>query len=43
MTERYLPPDKVQAYVDFAKAQLGEEVAIYLQPARWLSADLGTW
>lgn len=43
MTERYLPPDKVQAYVDFAKTQIGEEVAIYLRPARWLSADLGTW
>jgi pyridoxamine 5'-phosphate oxidase-like protein len=43
MTERYLPPDKVQAYLEFARTQLGEEVAIFLQPARWFSADLGSW
>jgi hypothetical protein len=38
---RYLPPDKVRAYIDFAKAELGEQVAIYLRPERWLTADLG--
>jgi Pyridoxamine 5'-phosphate oxidase len=38
---RYLPPDKVQAYLDFANAELGEHVAIYLRPQRWLTADLG--
>jgi hypothetical protein len=38
---RYLPPDKVQAYIEFAKAELGEHVAIYLRPERWLTADLG--
>jgi len=37
---RYLPPDKVQAYIEFA-AELGEQVAIYLRPERWLTADLG--
>jgi hypothetical protein len=41
ITERYLPPDKVQAYLDFAQAELGEQVAIYLRPQRWLTADLG--
>jgi hypothetical protein len=41
MTERYLPPDKVPAYLEFAKAELGEQVAIYLRPQRWLTADLG--
>jgi hypothetical protein len=41
ITERYLPPDQVQAYLEFAKAELGEQVAIYLRPERWLTADLG--
>ena len=38
---RYLPPDKVPAYIEFATAELGEQVAIYLRPQRWLTADLG--
>ena len=38
---RYLPPDQVPAYIEFAEAELGEQVAIYLRPARWLTADLG--
>ena len=41
IAERYLPPDKVQAYIDFAEAELGEQVAIYMRPERWLTADLG--
>jgi hypothetical protein len=38
---RHLPPDKVPAYIEFAEAELGEQVAIYLRPERWLTADLG--
>jgi hypothetical protein len=41
ITERYLPPEKVPAYLAFAKAELGEQVVIYLRPERWLSSDLG--
>jgi hypothetical protein len=41
ITERYLPPDKVAAYLEFARAELGEQVAIYLRRERWLTADLG--
>jgi hypothetical protein len=41
ITERYLPPEKVPAYLAFAKAELSPQVAIYLRPQRWLSADLG--
>lgn len=41
ISKRYLPHEKVQAYIEFAKAELGEQVAIYLRPQRWLSADLG--
>src|SRR5215469_18485072 len=32
ITERYLPPDEVPAYLDFARTELGEQVAIYLRP-----------
>jgi hypothetical protein len=42
ITERYLPPEKVPAYIEFAKADLGEQVAIYLRPQRWLWSDLGS-
>jgi len=38
---RYLPPDQVPAYIQFVEAELGEQVAIYLRPERWLTADLG--
>jgi hypothetical protein len=41
ISARYLPPEKVAAYIEFATAELGEQVAIYLRPQRWLSADLG--
>lgn len=40
ITVRYLPPEKVPACLAFA-AELGEHVAIYMRPRRWLSADLG--
>jgi hypothetical protein len=41
MASRYLPPEKAKAYVARAKAEFGEQVAIYLRPERWLSSDLG--
>ncbi len=41
IASRYLPPDEALAYVEFAEAELGEQVAIYLRPERWLTADLG--
>ena len=41
ITERYLPPEQVPAYLEFARTELSEQVAIYLHPERWLSADLG--
>jgi hypothetical protein len=41
ITERYLVPEKVPAYLKLARAEFGEQVAIYLRPDRWLSADLG--
>jgi hypothetical protein len=41
ITVRYLAPEKAQAYIEWARAELGEQVAIYLRPERWLTADLG--
>lgn len=38
---RYLPREQARAHVTFAKAELGKQVAIYMRPERWLSADLG--
>jgi hypothetical protein len=41
MTKRYLAPDKVDGYLEYARRELGAHVAIYMQPQHWLSADLG--
>jgi Pyridoxamine 5'-phosphate oxidase len=41
ISRRYLPAEKVPAYIEYAQADFGEQVAIYLRPERWLSADLG--
>ncbi|MBT9295878.1 pyridoxamine 5'-phosphate oxidase family protein [Rhodococcus sp. GOMB7] len=41
VSRRYLAPDKVDGYLEFARSQLGEQVAIYMNPQHWLSADLG--
>jgi nitroimidazol reductase NimA-like FMN-containing flavoprotein (pyridoxamine 5'-phosphate oxidase superfamily) len=41
MTKRYLAPEKVESYLQFARSEHGESVAIYLKPEHWLSADLG--
>ncbi|MEU7632551.1 pyridoxamine 5'-phosphate oxidase family protein [Nocardia sp. NPDC049220] len=40
MVARYLPAESVDAYLKAAEAY-GEQVAIYLRPEHWLSADLG--
>jgi hypothetical protein len=42
MAARYLPPDKVDGYLEYERTQLGEHVPIYLRPEHWLSSDLGT-
>jgi len=41
MAERYLPPDKVDAYLEYERAELGEHIAVYMRPEHWLSTDLG--
>jgi hypothetical protein len=41
MAARYLEPEKVDGYLEFANSQLEENVVFYLEPKYWLSADLG--
>jgi hypothetical protein len=41
ISERYLPADQVAAYIELANSEFGEQIAIYMRPQRWLSADLG--
>ena len=41
LARRYLAPQRVDAWLDYARSELGENVVIYLQPQHWLSADLG--
>jgi nitroimidazol reductase NimA-like FMN-containing flavoprotein (pyridoxamine 5'-phosphate oxidase superfamily) len=42
LSARYLPESQVPSYVEMAKRDHGPQLVIYLQPRRWLSADLGT-
>jgi len=42
MSTRYVPPDRLDAYLEYARESYGDQVAIYLEPERWLSADLGS-
>lgn len=41
MVRRYLPPDKVDGYLEFARREHGESVRVTMRPVHWLSADLG--
>lgn len=41
MAARYLPPEKVDAYLEMANREHEENVVFYLRPEHWLSADLG--
>ncbi|MFD5696810.1 pyridoxamine 5'-phosphate oxidase family protein [Streptomyces lasiicapitis] len=41
ISARYLPAEKVDAYVEMAWKEHGEQVVIRLRPERWVSSDLG--
>lgn len=43
ITYRYLSGESAEKYLQFARTELGEHVAIYLQPQHWLSSDMGTF
>jgi nitroimidazol reductase NimA-like FMN-containing flavoprotein (pyridoxamine 5'-phosphate oxidase superfamily) len=40
MTARYLPPERVEPFLEYAMAEHGEQVVYHVRPQRWLSADL---
>jgi hypothetical protein len=40
LTRRYMPPEHVDAFLAFARAEHGPQVASYLKPQHWISADL---
>lgn len=42
MAARYVAPDKLEGYLAYAESY-GEQVAIFLEPEHWLSADLGSF
>jgi Pyridoxamine 5'-phosphate oxidase len=41
MARRYIPPARVEEYLEFERAQIGEQVIVHMRPERWLSSDLG--
>jgi hypothetical protein len=41
ISARYLPADKVDGYVDFARKNHGEQLVLRMRPERWVSSDLG--
>ncbi|MFF3290430.1 pyridoxamine 5'-phosphate oxidase family protein [Streptomyces sp. NPDC003023] len=41
ISARYLEPEKVDAYVDFAWSDHGDQLIIRMRPQRWISSDLG--
>jgi nitroimidazol reductase NimA-like FMN-containing flavoprotein (pyridoxamine 5'-phosphate oxidase superfamily) len=43
MTYRYMSGDAAERYLEFARKELGENMAVYMQPQHWLSADMGSF
>lgn len=43
MTKRYLPPETVEPYLEFARREHFPAVVIHLAPQHWLSADMGSF
>ena len=43
LARRYLPADRVDAFLEYARNELGEHVAIFMQPQHWISSDLGSF
>jgi hypothetical protein len=43
VTRRYLSGESADRYLEFARQNLGDSVAIYMRPQHWLSADMGSF
>ncbi|MGK5530925.1 pyridoxamine 5'-phosphate oxidase family protein [Streptomyces sp. URMC 129] len=42
LAARYLPPGKVDGYVEYAWRDHGEQVVFHLRPEHWIGTDLGS-
>jgi hypothetical protein len=42
LAKRYLAPERVNGYLEYARREHGETVVVHLKPEHWLSSDLGT-
>jgi hypothetical protein len=42
MAARYLPPERLEQYLSYAKTELGEHRLFAIRPEHWLSADMGS-
>lgn len=42
LTRRYLPADKVDGYLEMARADHGESVIVRMRPQHWNASDLGS-
>jgi hypothetical protein len=42
MSARYVTPERLDAYLAYARESYGEQLVIHLRPEHWLSADLGS-
>lgn len=43
MSARYVPAASLDAYLAYARESYGDQIAVYLKPEHWLSADLGSF
>lgn len=43
LAHRYLDDAAARRYLEFATANFGDHVAIFLQPQHWLSSDMGSF
>ncbi|MFJ4526629.1 pyridoxamine 5'-phosphate oxidase family protein [Streptomyces sp. NPDC088810] len=43
MAARYLPEEKVAAFVEYDQEHLGEHFLVYMRPEHWVAADLGAF
>ncbi|MBC9716380.1 pyridoxamine 5'-phosphate oxidase family protein [Streptomyces sp. TRM66268-LWL] len=43
ISSRYMPPEKLAGYLEYAEKNHGEAVIITLRPEHWISSDLGAF
>ncbi len=43
LAHRYLEADAAERYLQFARENLGDHIAVFMRPQHWLSADMGSF